>query len=116
MTHALQQPGALGVSTGGRGEYVRSLARVGISQGIAAVFIETHPEPSRARCDGACALPLNEMREVLSELAARSAHQELGLTELLLFPFYTIETITRLLSAEAVLHNITREEVPNAEL
>ena len=37
-----------GVSTGGRGEYVRSLARVGISQGIAAVFIETHPEPSRA--------------------------------------------------------------------
>ena len=68
VTHALQQPGALGVSTGGRGEYARALARVGISQGIAAVFIETHPEPSRARCDGACALPLNEMREVLSEL------------------------------------------------
>ena len=68
VTHALQQPGALGVSTGGRGEHVRSLARVGISQGIAAVFIETHPEPSKAKCDGACALPLNEMLEVLSEL------------------------------------------------
>lgn len=68
VTHSLQQPGALGDSTGGRGQYVRALARVGISQGIAALFIETHPDPARAHCDGPCAIPLQDLPALLKEL------------------------------------------------
>ena len=61
VTHALQQPGALGSSTGGRGEHVESLAMAGLSQGLAALFFETHPEPAKALCDGPCALALDRV-------------------------------------------------------
>jgi 2-dehydro-3-deoxyphosphooctonate aldolase (KDO 8-P synthase) len=68
VTHALQQPGALGTQTGGRSKWTEALARSSVSQGIAALFIETHPEPSKALCDGPCAWPLNQMKDLLFRL------------------------------------------------
>ena len=68
VTHSLQQPGTLEKSTGGRGEYVLELAKAGISQGIAGLFLETHPDPSKALCDGPCALKLSELESFLMEI------------------------------------------------
>jgi 2-dehydro-3-deoxyphosphooctonate aldolase (KDO 8-P synthase) len=65
VTHALQQPGALGVSTGGRGHLTAPLMAAGVSQGIAALFLEVHPEPREALCDGPCALRLDEAEALL---------------------------------------------------
>ena len=59
VTHSLQLPGGLGSSTGGRREYVLSLAKAGMSQSIAGLFLEAHPNPDEAKCDGPCALPLS---------------------------------------------------------
>ncbi len=70
VTHALQMPGALGASTGGRGSYVESLALAGMSQGIAGLFLECHPDPAQARCDGPCALRLDQVQPVLQHLKA----------------------------------------------
>mgnify|MGYP005744642751 FL=1 len=61
VTHSLQQPGMLEKSTGGRGQYVFELAKAGISQNIAGLFLETHPDPSKAKCDGPCALKLSDL-------------------------------------------------------
>ena len=58
VTHSLQLPGGLGSATGGRREFVLSLAKAGISQSIAGLFLEAHPNPDEAKCDGPCALPL----------------------------------------------------------
>ena len=58
VTHSLQRPGGMATSAGGRREDVTSLARAGMSQGIAGLFLETHPNPDAAKCDGPCALPL----------------------------------------------------------
>ena len=68
VTHALQTPGSRGVSTGGRGWATEPLALAGASQGIAALFLETHPDPSKALCDGPCALPLSEAERVLGRV------------------------------------------------
>ena len=68
VTHALQLPGGQGSSSDGRGEAVTDLARAGVSQGIAGLFVETHPEPKRAKCDGACALPLAELDDFLGSI------------------------------------------------
>mgnify|MGYP001357354836 CR=1 FL=1 len=68
VTHSLQQPGALQTSTGGRGKYVFDLAKAGISQVIAGLFIETHPNPERAKCDGPCALKLDELKGFLEKI------------------------------------------------
>lgn len=65
VTHSLQKPGGLGSATAGRGEYVYDLAKVGVSQGIAALFVETHPDPKIAKCDGPCAIPLRDMERLL---------------------------------------------------
>ncbi len=51
VTHSLQLPGGLGSSTGGRREYVLSLAKAGMSQSIAGLFLEAHPNPDEAKCD-----------------------------------------------------------------
>ena len=61
VTHSLQQPGMLEKSTGGRGQYVFELAKAGISQNIAGLFLEAHPDPSQAKCDGPCALKLSDL-------------------------------------------------------
>lgn len=68
VTHSLQQPGGLGESTAGRRENVFDLARSGMALGIAGLFLETHPDPDKALCDGPCALPLNHLEEFLSQV------------------------------------------------
>ena len=65
VTHALQKPGAGKSTTLGRSEYALPLMLAGVSQGIAGIFIETHPDPEQAKCDGPCATPLDEMEEML---------------------------------------------------
>ncbi|MCB9795865.1 MAG: 3-deoxy-8-phosphooctulonate synthase [Alphaproteobacteria bacterium] len=69
VTHSLQLPGALGTATGGRRELVRGMALAGVSQGLAALFLEVHPEPDQARCDGPCALPLDKLGPLLEQVA-----------------------------------------------
>ena len=68
VTHSLQLPGGLGSATGGRREYVLSLAKAGISQSIAGLFLEAHPNPDEAKCDGPCALPLSVLDDFLKQV------------------------------------------------
>jgi 2-dehydro-3-deoxyphosphooctonate aldolase (KDO 8-P synthase) len=68
VTHSLQLPGGLGSTTGGRREHVLSLAKAGISQSIAGLFLEAHPNPDDAKCDGPCALPLSYLEDFLKQI------------------------------------------------
>ena len=68
-THSLQLPGGLGNAAGGRREYLLPLAKAGISQGIAGLFIEAHPDPDAAKCDGPCAISTDDIPNVLSKLS-----------------------------------------------
>ena len=68
VTHSLQQPGMLEKSTGGRGQYVFDLAKAGVSQNIAGLFLETHPDPANAMCDGPCALNLSELDNFMHKI------------------------------------------------
>ena len=68
VTHSLQLPGGLGTSTDGRREFVLSLAKAGMSQSIAGLFLEAHPNPDEAKCDGPCALPLSCLDEFLTQI------------------------------------------------
>ena len=71
VSHALQYPGVGDVQrvcAGGRSSYTLPLAYAGISQGISAVFIECHPQPEQAWCDGACALPLSSLDYVVEHM------------------------------------------------
>lgn len=70
VTHALQMPGGRAESADGRRRDVLSLARAGISQGIAGLFLEAHPDPDKALCDGPCALPLDKLEPFLQQLQA----------------------------------------------
>lgn len=67
-THALQQrdPGAK--ASGGRREQLLDLARAGIAVGVAGLFIEAHPDPAQAKCDGPSALPLAKARAFLTQM------------------------------------------------
>jgi 2-dehydro-3-deoxyphosphooctonate aldolase (KDO 8-P synthase) len=67
-THAVQQPGGLGDSSGGERRHVPVLARAAVAAGIAGVFLETHPDPDRALCDGTNAWPLDKMGVLLEHL------------------------------------------------
>tara|TARA_B100001287_G_scaffold192184_1_gene162442 strand:- start:1205 stop:2038 length:834 start_codon:yes stop_codon:yes gene_type:complete len=69
-THSLQLPGGLGNAADGRREYLLPLAKAGLSQCIAGLFIEAHPDPDNAKCDGPCAISSDEISKVVSELAA----------------------------------------------
>ena len=69
-THSLQLPGGLGNSAGGRREFLFPLAKAGLSQGIAGLFLEAHPNPDEAKCDGPCAIAADEIYSVVSKLAA----------------------------------------------
>ena len=69
-THSLQLPGGLGHAADGRREYLLPLARAGLSQCIAGLFIEAHPDPDNAKCDGPCAISSDEIPKVVSQLAA----------------------------------------------
>jgi len=68
VTHALQLPGGLGKATDGRREYLLNLARAGISQKIAGLFLEAHPNPDEAKCDGPCALPLHLVDSFMKQI------------------------------------------------
>ncbi len=70
VTHALQRPGGSGDSAAGRRESVRELALAGLSQKIAGLFLEAHPEPEKALCDGPCALRLNQLEPFLKQMRA----------------------------------------------
>jgi 2-dehydro-3-deoxyphosphooctonate aldolase (KDO 8-P synthase) len=67
-THAVQQPGGMGGSSGGQREFVETLARSAISVGIAGVFMETHNDPDNAPSDGPCMVKLNSLEELLKKL------------------------------------------------
>lgn len=69
-THALQRPGGRAASAGGRREQAAALARSGIALGIAGLFLEAHPNPDEALCDGPCALPLNALKPYLEQMLA----------------------------------------------
>jgi len=68
-THSVQQPGGQGASSGGQREFAPVLARAALAVGVAAVFIETHPEPDKAPSDGPNMIPLREMEALVMRLA-----------------------------------------------
>jgi len=70
VTHSLQKPGGLSASADGRRADVTQLARAGLSQGLAALFLEAHPDPEKALCDGPCALPLAKLEDFLLQMKA----------------------------------------------
>ncbi len=67
-THSVQLPGGQGTASGGQREFVPVLARAAVAAGIAGVFMETHPDPSKALSDGPNAWPLPRMRALLEAL------------------------------------------------
>ena len=67
-THSVQLPGGKGTASGGQREFVPVLARAAVAAGIAGIFMETHPDPSKALSDGPNAWPLGLMRELLETL------------------------------------------------
>jgi 2-dehydro-3-deoxyphosphooctonate aldolase (KDO 8-P synthase) len=67
-THSVQLPGGQGTSSGGQREFVPVLARAAVAVGVAGLFMETHPDPSKALSDGPNAVPLKHMRELLETL------------------------------------------------
>lgn len=67
-THALQQPGGRADSADGRRKQAAQLARSGMALGIAGLFIESHPDPDNAKCDGPCALPLEKLEAYLTQM------------------------------------------------
>ncbi len=68
VTHALQIPGGRSDSADGRRRQVLQLAKAGVSQKIAGLFLETHPDPDKALCDGPCALPLTHLKDFLTQI------------------------------------------------
>ncbi len=69
-THSVQQPGGQGTSSGGQREYAPVLARAALAVGVAAVFIESHPDPDNAPSDGPNMIPLKDMSALLARLKA----------------------------------------------
>ncbi|MDO6427951.1 3-deoxy-8-phosphooctulonate synthase [Thalassotalea sp. 1_MG-2023] len=69
-THALQKPGGRSDSADGRRAQAAQLARSGMALGIAGLFIEAHPDPDNAKCDGPCALPLDKLEPYLNQMKA----------------------------------------------
>lgn len=70
VTHSLQRPGGRSDSAGGRRQQVAELARAGVAVGLAGLFLEAHPEPDKALCDGPSALPLDKLEPFLTQLKA----------------------------------------------
>lgn len=70
VTHALQQREAGMAASGGRREQVAELARAGMAVGLAGLFLEAHPDPANAKCDGPSALPLDQLEPFLAQVKA----------------------------------------------
>ena len=69
-THSVQLPGGAGGSSGGQREFIPPLTRAAVAAGIDGLFMEIHPDPARALCDGPNTMPLAEMEELLKKLLA----------------------------------------------
>lgn len=70
ITHSLQQPNQTSGVTGGRPELIETVARAGIAVGVDGIFIETHPEPEKAKSDGANMLKLDYLENLLKKLVS----------------------------------------------
>ncbi|GEN25754.1 2-dehydro-3-deoxyphosphooctonate aldolase [Halomonas cupida] len=70
VTHSLQRPGGRADSADGRRAQVLDLTRAGVAVGIAGLFLEAHPDPDSAKCDGPCALPLDKLEPFLTQVKA----------------------------------------------
>ena len=70
VTHALQQRDPGGAASGGRRQQVVDLARAGMAVGLAGLFLEAHPNPDQAKCDGPSALPLDKLEPFLTQIKA----------------------------------------------
>jgi 2-dehydro-3-deoxyphosphooctonate aldolase (KDO 8-P synthase) len=70
VTHALQCRDPMGSASGGRRSQVAELGRAGMALGIAGLFLECHPDPDRAKCDGPSALPLAQLEPFLTQMKA----------------------------------------------
>lgn len=68
ITHSTQLPGATGNSSGGRSEMAPLLARAAVAVGVDGIFLETHPNPERALCDGPTSIKLDSVRGLLKDL------------------------------------------------
>lgn len=77
-THSVQLPGGQGASSGGQREFVPVLARAAVAVGVSGVFMETHPDPSKALSDGPNAWPLGKMEALLETLLALDAATKRG--------------------------------------
>jgi 2-dehydro-3-deoxyphosphooctonate aldolase (KDO 8-P synthase) len=66
VTHSTQQPGGLGTASGGAPELAGTLARSAVAAGANALFMEVHPEPSKALCDAACMMPLEKVESLVT--------------------------------------------------
>ncbi|QHD48866.1 3-deoxy-8-phosphooctulonate synthase [Vreelandella aquamarina] len=73
VTHSLQRPGGRADSADGRRAQVAELARAGVAVGLAGLFLEAHPDPDNAKCDGPCALPLDQLEPFLTQLSQLDA-------------------------------------------
>jgi len=67
-THSVQQPGGLGGATGGNREFVPGLSQAAVATGIAALFMEVHPNPDQALSDGPNSLALADLGRLLDRL------------------------------------------------
>ena len=70
VTHALQCRDPMGAASGGRRSQVLELARAGMAVGLAGLFLEAHPDPDAALCDGPSALPLAQLEPFLAQVKA----------------------------------------------
>jgi 2-dehydro-3-deoxyphosphooctonate aldolase (KDO 8-P synthase) len=70
VTHSVQLPGGQGSCSGGQREFIPHLARAGVAVGVDGLFMEVHPDPDRAKCDGPNSLPLKEVLPLWRELKA----------------------------------------------
>ena len=69
-THSVQLPGSAGKSSGGQREFAPLLAKAAVAAGADGIFIEVHPDPDHAKCDGPNSLPLTSLRDLISRLKA----------------------------------------------
>jgi len=70
VTHSVQLPGGQGTCSGGQREFIPPLARAGVAVGVDGLFMEVHPDPDQARCDGPNSLPLKEILPLWCDLKA----------------------------------------------
>ena len=69
-THSVQLPGGAGSSSGGQREFITPLSRAAVAAGIDGLFMEVHPDPDNALCDGPNSIALNDIEAILEQIAA----------------------------------------------